>query len=95
KLYKEIMEGKVGLVIAEYKDRILRIGFDDFLELCRLNKTEVLIIDESIDKSRQSEIVNDMISIIHHFSAKMYSNRRRKKVEDLVKEIVEEDDAHD
>ena len=89
KLFKEIIDGKVERVIAEYKDRILRVGFDDFMELCKEHKTEVIIIDESVDKSRQAEIVDDMISIIHHYSAKMYSNRRRKKLEDAVMEILD------
>ena len=89
KLFKEIIAGKVERVIAEYKDRILRVGFDDFLELCKEHNTEVIIIDESADKSRQAEIVDDMIFIIHHYSDKMYSNRRRKKLEDAVKEILD------
>lgn len=90
KLYKDVVEGKIKTIISEYKDRLLRIGFDDFNELCKLHNVEIIIIDESLDKSKQKEIVDDMISIIHHFSDRMYSSRRNKKIETLVSEIMDE-----
>lgn len=89
KLYESIILGQIDTLIIEYKDRILRIGFDDFNELCRLHNVNLIIVDESIDKnkSKQQEIVEDMISIIHHFSSKMYSNRKRKKIIDTIKDV--------
>ena len=44
------------------------------------------IIDESNDKDKQQEITEDLISIIHHYSMKIYSNRKRKKIEQLIKD---------
>lgn len=89
KLYESIILGQIDTLIIEYKDRILRIGFDDFNELCRLHNINLIIVDETIDKnkSKQQEIVEDMISIIHHFSSKMYSNRKRKKIIDTIKDV--------
>ena len=69
---------------------MLRVGFDDFVELCRLHKTKVTVIDNSIIKSSNSEIVEDMIAIIHHFSSKMYSSRKRKKLQTLVEEVLQD-----
>ena len=45
KLYKEIVSNNIERVIIEYKDRILRIGFDDFKELCNLFNVELIVLD--------------------------------------------------
>ena len=44
KLTKEIIEGKIGTIFAEYKDRILRIGFEDFEFLCKEYNVNLIII---------------------------------------------------
>lgn len=90
KLVKGIIDGKIGIVFAEYKDRILRIGFEDFESLCREYGVKLIISDLSEDKAdtdKNKEIINDLISIIHHFSSKIYSLRRNKKqIESLITE---------
>jgi len=87
KLLKEIIESKIDNVIIEYKDRLLRIGFEEFEFICSLFGTKIIIIDESNnDKSRSQEITEDLISIIHHYSMKIYSNRKIKKIEEIIKD---------
>ena len=72
-------------IYIEYKDRLLRIGFDDFERICKFFGTKIVILDNTDgDKSKQQEITEDLISIIHHFSMRIYSNRKRKKLIDLV-----------
>lgn len=80
KLFANIVNNKIKTVIIEYKDRLLRIGFQDFEELCKLFNVNIIIIDETSDKTKHQEIIDDMIAIIHHFSSKIYSNRKRKKI---------------
>ena len=36
------------------------------------------MMDVINEKNFQQELTDDLISIIHHFSMKMYSNRRKK-----------------
>lgn len=93
RLYREIHDNKINTVVIEHKDRLLRIGFDDFLELCALHKTKVVVANEDVNISKTKEIVDDMISIIHHFSAKVYSNRRTKKIVDLIKQDDDKEDS--
>jgi putative resolvase len=86
KLLKEITEKSIDTVYIEYKDRLLRIGFEEFEYICSLFGTKIVIIDESNDnKNKQQEITQDLISIIHHYSMKIYSSRKRKKIEELIK----------
>lgn len=88
-LFKEIIENKIDTIFIEYKDRMLRIGFQDFENLCKLYNTKIIVVDNTInnDKSKHEEITTDLISIIHHFSAKIYSARRTKKIVDTITEI--------
>ena len=86
KLLNLVIQKKVDTIFIEYKDRLLRIGFEDFERICNYFGTKIVVLDNSsIDKSKQQEITEDLISIIHHFSMRIYSNRKRKKLIDLVK----------
>lgn len=89
KLFNEIISNDIERIIIEYKDRLLRIGFDDFKNLCDKFKVELIVIDNSDDKTKNQEITDDLISIIHHFSSKMYSSRKRKKITNAIKETDE------
>lgn len=87
KLFQEVEENKIGTIFVEYRDRLLRIGFEDFEELCRIHGTNIVVIDNSNnqDETKQQEITDDLISIIHHFSSKIYSARRIKNITDSIK----------
>ena len=52
---------------------------------------KLIVIDDTIDKTKHQEIVEDMIAIIHHFSSKIYSNRKRKKIVDIINQEEELD----
>ncbi len=85
KLYELVIAKKVDTIFIEYKDRLLRIGFEDFERTCKYFGTKIVVLDNTDgDKSKQQEITEDLISIIHHFSMRIYSNRKRKKLIDLV-----------
>jgi len=87
KLFDMVIKGEVSKIFCEYKDRLLRIGFEDFERLCEAFGAEVIIIDNSEqDKSRQQEITEDLISIIHHFSMRIYSSRKRKKITEAIEQ---------
>ena len=83
-LVGDIMDGKVSRVVVEHADRLLRIGLRDFECLCEKYGTELVVIDKTFVHDSHSEIVNDMVSIIHHFSARIYSRRRLKKIENIL-----------
>jgi putative resolvase len=89
KLFEEIINNKIERVIIEYKDRLLRIGFDDFKALCDNFNVELIVIDNSEDKTKHQEITEDLISIVNDLSYKMYSTRKRKKIENTLVEPEE------
>lgn len=80
RLYKEIISKNIDTIIIEYKDRLLRIGFDDFEHLCKLFNVNLIVLDNTIDKTKNQEIINDMINIINDLTSNVYSSRKRKKI---------------
>ena len=47
---------------------------------------EVIVINDTEDKTDENEIFEEIISMLHCFAMKMYSKRRKSKLE-----IVQED----
>ncbi len=66
------------LVIA-HKDRLVRFGFEWFAAFCERHGTDLVIINgETL--SPEQEMVQDLLSIVHIFSARLYGLRSYKKV---------------
>ena len=76
KLIKLIIEGKIEIVIVENKDRLCRFGFELLEEIFKYFGTKIVVVNNEIsNKSYEQELTDDLISIIHYFSMKSYSNR--------------------
>lgn len=85
-----ILEGKVARIFITYKDRFTRFGFEYFNNLCKYFNTEIIVLENQINEENfQKELTEDLISIIHHFSMKMYSNRR-KQLKEMTKKLENE-----
>lgn len=88
-LLREIIRGKIEYVIIENKDRIARFGFDLVENMFKLFGTKIIIVNDEIsNKTYEQELTDDLISIIHYFSMKSYSNRR--KLNKIKKELTED-----
>jgi len=86
KILKMIMRNEISKIVISYPDRLTRFGFETLIEFCSTFGTEIEVINEDIYKSPQEEMVNDMITIIAHFSGKLYGMRSHKQKE-VVKNV--------
>lgn len=77
-LLDECIEGKISKIYISYKDRFVRFGFDYFVKFLDKFDVEIVIVNSTKEEDFQTEITQDLISIIHYFSMKMYSNRRKQ-----------------
>lgn len=85
KLIKEIQEDKIDRIFISYKDRLTRYGFNLIQTICNYHNTEIIVISqEEYNKSVEEELAEDIISIIHSFSGKLYG--LRKKIRDSLDE---------
>ena len=84
-LTKILKENQYDKIIVEHKDRLTRFGFN-LINLLTNNRIEV--INES--KEKDEDLTQDLISIIHCFSARLYGLRRSKRLKlEIQKDIKE------
>ena len=82
KLLDMVMNDEIDRIFILYKDRLTRFGFNYLEQICNKFGTEIIVILEEI----QEELAEDIISIIHSFSSKLYGMRNKIK-EKLDKEL--------
>jgi predicted site-specific integrase-resolvase len=80
----DIIDHKVKKVIISYKDRLSRVGFELFHYLFQKFDTEIIVTSEiGSQKLDSQEIFEEIVSLLHCYSMKLYSKRRKKKIEEL------------
>ena len=88
KMLPLILDGKVKRVVITHKDRLSRVGFDLFKYLFSYYNTDIIVVRDQLDpKTDEQELFSEIIALLHCFSMKMYSNRRKDKtkIQDLLK----------
>lgn len=75
KLLKRIAESDVQRVIVEYKDRLARYGFETFKSYCDSHNVELIVIKDAEKKEFEQELVDDIISLVTSYSARLYGRR--------------------
>lgn len=79
KLFDLAISGQICRVVVEHKDRFIRFNSRILIRFLQSHGCEVEWINEVLPKSYEAEIVEDMMSLIASFSAKVYGRERRKK----------------
>lgn len=91
KVCQMIFKGEVDTLVIENKDRLTRFGFDTFEKFFKYFGTTILVLNDKIEnKSYEQELTEDLISVIHYFTMKSYSHRR--KLNKLRKELEEDEE---
>jgi len=106
KVYKEIASGlndtrpklqellnndKITNVIIENKDRLTRFGFNYIKTLLNYKNVNIFIMNEIVDD--KEDLIQDFVSVITSFCARIYSKRRSKnKVKDILNKLEEEEE---
>ena len=77
RLLDEVMANKIKTIVISNKDRFIRFGYDWFEKFCEKFNTKIIIVNnETI--SPNEELVQDIISILHVFSCRLYGLRKYK-----------------
>ena len=90
-MISDCFDGKIDKIFITYKDRFIRFGFDYFVNILKKLDVEIVVINATTEEDFQPELTNDLISIIHHFSMKLYSNRR-KELKELETKLKNDND---
>lgn len=91
KMLDDILARKVKFVVISYKDRLSRVGFGLFQHLFRKFGTEIIVMSEvGSEKLDSEEIFEEIVSLLHCYSMKLYSKRRVDKIKEALKDNSEE-----
>jgi len=83
KLSKILTYNDWDTLIVENKDRLTRFGFNYLDLLLKMMNKKIVVINKTNDD--KTDLVQDLVSIIYSFSARMYGLRKKKNKEDIIK----------
>lgn len=86
KLLSLLKDDSVTLIVVEHKDRLTRFGYNYIETLLEMQGRRLEIVN--LAENGREDLMQDLVSIIYSFSARMYGQRRAKrKTEAIVKEL--------
>jgi predicted site-specific integrase-resolvase len=84
KLFRLARKHKLRAIVVEYKDRLARFGYSYLEELFKDHGVDIRIVNED-ETSLEEELVQDLISIVTSFSARIYGKRGAKNIIQVIK----------
>ena len=88
KLISSILSGEVETIVVAHKDRLCRFAYDFVEYLATKNDCSIIVVNQP-SSSQKQELVEDLLSIVHCFSCRLYGQRNYKKnlTKDLKKNL--------
>ncbi len=92
KILERICASDISTFVVAYADRAVRFGFPLIEWLCQQNGVKVVVLNQR-NLSPEAELVEDILSILHCFSARLYGLRKyQKQVSKAIQEKTSEPD---
>lgn len=80
-LMDRIAAGDISRLIVAHKDRLVRFGFDLLDHIAKRNACVIEVVNQE-SLSPQEEMTEDLLSIVHTFSCRLYGMRKYKRKND-------------
>lgn len=89
KLEKLLLDYSIKKIVVEHSDRFSRFGMNYIQKLLEMQDRTIEVINEQ--KNDRDDLMQDFVSIITSFCARLYGQRRTKRnTEKLIKELNKE-----
>lgn len=86
KLEKLLLDTTISVIVVEHKDRLARFGINYIQKLLEKDQRRIEIVN-NVDSDKE-ELIQDFVSIITSYCARIYGNRgSKRKTEKLIKEL--------
>lgn len=90
KLEKLLMDESVKLIVVEHSDRLARFGTNYINKLLELQNRKIEVINEQ--PNDRDDLMQDFVSIITSFCARLYGLRRNKrKTQELIEKLSKDE----
>jgi excisionase family DNA binding protein len=93
KLRKALERREVDRVLVEYPDRLARFGFEYLRWLARACGADIEVATEKEPEDARAELVQDLLSIVTSFSARLYGARGAGCVRRGFRELIADAEA--
>lgn len=77
-LMDRVSSGEISRLIVAHKDRLVRFGFDLLDHIAKRNGCVIEVVNQE-SLSPQEEMTEDLLSIVHTFSCRLYGMRKYKR----------------
>lgn len=86
RLVDAILDGEIEQVVLAHQDRLARFGYSLLVHLCQTHHCQLVVMNTE-QLSPEQELVQDLITITHCFSSRLYGLRNyRKALEKAIKD---------
>jgi putative resolvase len=93
KLMELLTDPSITLIVVEHKDRLTRFGFNYLEKLLAMQGRKIEVIN--LAENGKEDLVQDFVSIVTSFCARLYGQRRSKrKTERILAELQGEEGDH-
>lgn len=90
KLESLLLDESIKKIVVEHSDRFSRFGMNYIVKLMKLQGREIEVINEQ--SNDRDDLMQDFVSIITSFCARLYGQRRNKRrTEKIIEELSKED----
>lgn len=94
KLESILIKGEATKIVIEHEDRLSRFGIRYLEILCSHINCELIVLNQTT--TDKEDLIQDFISIITSFCARIYGQRRSKrKTEQLIRELQDDQKIND
>jgi predicted site-specific integrase-resolvase len=91
-LVDRIVRSEVSILVIAHKDRLARFGYELLAHLCETHGCQIVVLNtESL--SPEQEMVQDLMTIVHCFSSRLYGLRNYRKA--IQKAMTDDQGAQD
>lgn len=82
-----------SVLLVEHKDRLTRFGFNYIETLLKTKGIKIEIINEAVEE--KADLIEDLVSIITSFCARIYGQRRTKRKTEKIIEVIKSETSKD
>ena len=79
-----IVAGEIGTLVIAHQDRLARFGFPLIEHLCEVHHCELIVLNNQ-SLSPEQELTQDLLTILHGFSRRLYGLQNYRKT---LKEVL-------
>jgi putative resolvase len=91
KLMALLKNDQAKLIVVEHKDRLTRFGFNYLDELLQMQDRKIEVVD--LSENSQDDLMQDLVSVITSFCARLYGQRRGGKISKKTIQALQEQEA--